>query len=80
MTGPINLGNPQEFTILELAKKVIAMPGSRSRIQYRPLPTDDPTQRHPDIAKARQVLDWQPTTPLDKGLEKTIGYFRQLVG
>jgi len=79
-TGPVNLGNPQEFTILELAQKVIAMTGSRSKIVYKPLPADDPTQRQPDIGKAKQVLGWQPTTALDAGLEKTIAYFRKLAG
>ena len=79
-TGPVNLGNPQEFTILELAQKVIAMTGSRSKIVYKPLPADDPTQRQPDIGKAKQVLGWQPATALDAGLEKTIAYFRKLAG
>jgi UDP-glucuronate decarboxylase len=78
-TGPINLGNPQEFTILELAKKVVAMTGSRSKIEYKPLPADDPLQRRPDIAKAKKVLSWEPTVPLDKGLAKTVDYFRQLL-
>jgi len=79
-TGPVNLGNPQEHTILELAKKVIAMTGSRSKIEYRPLPADDPLQRRPDIGKAKAVLGWAPTTPIDQGLEKTIAYFRSLPG
>jgi len=77
-TGPINLGNPQEFTILELAQKVVAMTGSRSRIEYRPLPADDPLQRKPDIAKAKAALGWEPTTPLDEGLKRTIAYFKSL--
>jgi UDP-glucuronate decarboxylase len=78
-TGPINLGNPQEFTILELAQKVIAMTGSRSKIVYKPLPADDPMQRRPDIAKAQKVLGWQPTTALDAGLEKDHRLLPQLV-
>jgi len=75
-TGPVNLGNPGEFTILELAEKVVAMTGSGSRVERRPLPTDDPRQRKPDIALAKQALGWEPTVPLDKGLVKTIDYFR----
>ncbi|MDH4096422.1 MAG: SDR family oxidoreductase [Betaproteobacteria bacterium] len=79
-TGPVNLGNPHEHTILELAKKVIAMTGSRSKIEYRPLPSDDPLQRRPDVGKARAVLGWAPTTSIDRGLEKTIAYFSSLPG
>lgn len=77
--GPINLGNPGEFTILELAEKVIDMTGSRSKIDYHPLPQDDPTQRCPNITKARDHLDWQPVTPLQEGLKKTIAYFDELL-
>ncbi|MPY74212.1 MAG: NAD-dependent epimerase/dehydratase family protein [Alphaproteobacteria bacterium] len=79
VTGPINLGNPGEFTILELAEKVIDMTGSRSKIDYHPLPQDDPTQRCPNITKARDHLDWQPVTPLQEGLKKTIAYFDELL-
>ncbi len=79
-TGPINLGNPAEFTILQLAQQVIDMTGSRSSIVYRPLPSDDPVQRQPDIGLARRVLDWNPTVDLKKGLTETIGYFRTLLG
>jgi UDP-glucuronate decarboxylase len=75
--GPFNLGNPSEFTVAELAERVRALTGSRSAIVYRPLPSDDPRQRRPDITKARRQLDWEPTTPLDKGLKKTIAYFEQ---
>ena len=75
VTGPMNLGNPGEFTILELAQKVIAMTGSKSRIEFRPLPSDDPTQRKPDISKARAILGWEPNVPLAEGLKKTIEYF-----
>lgn len=78
-TGPINLGNPVEFTILELAQKVIEMTGSSSRLVYRPLPQDDPTQRKPDIHRAQEILHWEPEIPLEKGLQTTIAYFdRQL--
>ena len=74
-TGPLNLGNPCEFTILELARKVIALTGSTSRIEYLPLPSDDPTQRRPDITLARDVLQWEPTISLEDGLRKTIDFF-----
>lgn len=75
-TGPINIGNPREFTIRELAEQVIAMTGSRSRLVFAPLPSDDPRQRQPDISLARAVLGWEPTVDLSRGLERTIGYFR----
>ena len=75
-TGPVNIGNPGEFTILELAKKVIAMTGSKSEIVFRPLPSDDPMQRKPDIGLAKEVLGWEPDVDLEKGLQKTIEYFR----
>lgn len=75
-TGPINIGNPREFTIRELAEQVIAMTGSRSRLVFAPLPSDDPRQRQPDISLARAVLGWEPTIDLSRGLERTIGYFR----
>jgi UDP-glucuronate decarboxylase len=78
-TGPVNLGNPNEFSIKELAEKVIKFTGSRSKIVYKPLPPDDPTQRQPDITLAREKLGWEPSTPLDKGLEKTISYFEGLI-
>lgn len=79
VTGPINLGNPSEFTILELAEKVIAVTGSKSEIIFKSLPEDDPRQRRPDITKANQVLDWKPKVPLDKGLKKTVAYFDELL-
>ena len=66
-----------ESTIRELAEKIIAMTGSRSKLVNKPLPQDDPTRRRPDITSARQVLGWEPTVPLDEGLEQTIAYFRQ---
>jgi UDP-glucuronate decarboxylase len=74
---PVNIGNPGEFTIRELAEKVIAQTGSRSRISTEPLPADDPRQRRPDITRAREVLGWNPTIELEQGLERTIAYFRE---
>lgn len=79
VTGPINLGNPTEFTIRELADKVLAMTNSRSTIIHMPLPENDPRQRRPDIGRARAALGWEPTTPLDDGLAKTIDYFDRLL-
>jgi UDP-glucuronate decarboxylase len=78
VTGPINLGNPGEFTIKELAEKVLALVDNGSRLVYEPLPQDDPTQRQPNIDKARQALGWEPKVTLDDGLPKTVDYFRQL--
>lgn len=78
-TGPVNLGNPVEFTILELANKVIELTGSKSKKIFKALPPDDPTQRQPDITRAQQELNWQPTVPLDKGLTRTIEYFLNLL-
>ena len=75
-TGPVNLGNPEEFTILELARKVIANTGSRSEIVFKPLPSDDPKQRQPDISSAKQMLQWEPVVALNEGLRRTISYFR----
>ena len=79
VTGPINLGNPVEFTIRELALKVIELTGSKSKLIHRPLPQDDPRQRRPDITLAKSVLDWQPVTRLEEGLGKTIAYFDDLL-
>lgn len=76
ITGPINIGNPDEFTILELAKQVLELTNSDSELVYESLPSDDPTQRRPDISLARQSLDWEPSTNLKSGLIKTIDYFR----
>ncbi len=73
--GPVNVGNPREFTILELAEKVIAMTGTKAKIVFKPLPTDDPRQRQPDITLAREKLGWTPTVTLDEGLKPTIDYF-----
>jgi UDP-glucuronate decarboxylase len=79
ITGPINVGNPAEFTILALAEKVLSKVGGRSKICFKPLPGDDPRQRQPDIGLAKAVLSWQPTITLDEGLEPTIAYFRELL-
>jgi len=79
-TGPVNIGNPGEFTMLELAEKVLQLTGSKSRLVHLPLPADDPRQRQPDIALAKQELDgWQPTVALDDGLRETVAYFRKLL-
>jgi len=78
-TGPVNLGNPAEITILELARRIIELTGSRSRIVHKPLPVDDPVRRQPDITLARETLGWAPTTDLDTGLMKTIVYFDELL-
>ena len=79
VTGPMNLGKPGEFTILELAKKVIELSNSRSEIIFEPLPADDPRQRRPDITLAREVIGWEPKVELDEGLKKTIAYFDELL-
>lgn len=78
-TGPVNVGNPNEFTILELAQKVIELTGSKSRIIYQPLPSDDPMQRQPDISLAKKELDWSPKVNLDEGLIKTIDFFKSII-
>ncbi|SDR54710.1 UDP-glucuronate decarboxylase [Rhizobiales bacterium GAS191] len=80
VTGPVNLGNPGEFTIRELAEEIIDLTGSASRIVHMPLPVDDPKQRRPDISKANELFDWQPTVPLQAGLKKTIPYFEGVLG
>lgn len=77
--GPVNIGNPNEFTILELAKKIIELTDSKSKIIYKPLPSDDPMQRQPDISLAKKELDWSPKINLDEGLIKTIDYFKSIV-
>jgi UDP-glucuronate decarboxylase len=77
VTGPVNLGNPGEFTMLELARKVLALTGSDSPIEHRPLPSDDPVRRRPDISRAKELLGWEPTIQLDEGLTHTVEYFRQ---
>jgi len=78
--GPVNLGNPIEFTVRELAEKILAITGSKSRLIEKPLPADDPRQRKPDISLAQQQLDWTPRIQLDEGLVKTIHYFDRLLG
>jgi UDP-glucuronate decarboxylase len=78
--GPINLGNPDEFTVLELAEKVLKLTGGRSKISFNPLPSDDPVRRCPDISLAKEKLDWGPRVSLEKGLVKTIEYFRKKLG
>ncbi|WP_445748065.1 UDP-glucuronic acid decarboxylase family protein [Polaribacter sp.] len=78
-TGPVNVGNPNEFTILELAEKVIELTGSKSKIIYKPLPSDDPMQRQPDISLAKKELDWAPKVQLEEGLIKTIDFFKKII-
>ncbi len=78
-TGPVNIGNPGEFTMLELAEKIIRATNSKSKIVFMPLPQDDPTQRRPDITMAKKVLDWEPTIPLNEGLAYTIDYFKTVL-
>ena len=79
VTGPINLGNPGEFTIRALAEKVVELTGAASKIEYRPLPQDDPQQRQPNIEKAKAILGWEPTVHLEEGLRRTISYFDELL-
>jgi len=79
LTGPINIGNPTEFTILELAKKIIKISGAKSKITYEKLPIDDPKQRKPDITLAKKELDWVPKVEIEEGLIKTIEYFDNLL-
>lgn len=79
VTGPVNIGNPGEFTMLQLAELVKRLTGSRSEIVFKPLPSDDPRQRRPDISKAKDLLDWTPSTPLEEGLKLTISYFDTLL-
>jgi UDP-glucuronate decarboxylase len=78
-TGPVNLGNPGEFTIRDLAEKVIELTASRSTLTFQPLPSDDPMQRKPDITLARTTLNWEPTIQLEEGLRRTIAYFDDLL-
>ena len=78
-TGPVNIGNPGEFSILELAEKVLKKTNSKSKVNFLPLPKDDPTQRQPDISLAKEKLDWEPTIKLDEGLDYTIHYFKKLL-
>lgn len=78
-TGPVNIGNPGEFTMLELAEKILQQVGGQSKLVFMPLPSDDPKQRKPDINLAKEKLDWEPTISLDEGLKKTIAYFREAI-
>jgi UDP-glucuronate decarboxylase len=78
-TGPVNIGNPNEFTMLELAEKVIKLTGTKSKIVFQPLPADDPMQRQPDISLAKQKLNWEPKIQLEEGLQRTIEYFRTII-
>jgi len=80
ITGPINIGNPGEFTMLQLAEKVISLVGGKSKITYMPLPSDDPKQRQPDITQAKVTLGWEPKVSLDDGLKETVAYFRKRLG
>src|SRR5690349_10549833 len=79
LNDPVNIGNPQEMTIKQIAETIIRMTGSKSRIIYKPLPTDDPKQRRPDLTRARTLLDWEPKVQLEQGLERTIEYFRSKI-
>lgn len=79
VVGPVNLGNPAEFTMIQLAEKIIEITGSVSKLTTKPLPQDDPKQRQPDITRASEDLDWQPVTPLEDGLRQTVNYFRSIV-
>ncbi len=79
VTGPVNLGNPHEIAVKDLAERIIALTGSRARIVHRPLPADDPTQRCPDVGLARRLLGWEPAIPLEIGLERTIAYFDRTI-
>ena len=80
LPGPVNIGNPREFTMLELAERVLSLTGSVSRLVFQPLPEDDPKQRQPDITLARDKLGWEPKVSLDDGLKETIAYFRRELG
>ncbi|MFH1327750.1 MAG: SDR family NAD-dependent epimerase/dehydratase, partial [Candidatus Bathyarchaeota archaeon] len=77
--GPVNLGNPDEFSIMKLAEKIITLTGSKSKIIFKPLPQDDPRQRKPDITLAKEKLNWEPETGLEEGLKKTIDYFKEVL-
>lgn len=79
-TGPVNIGNPGEFSMLALAETVIRLAGSRSKLVFQPLPSDDPKQRQPDISLAQETLGWQPRVSLEDGLKETIAYFRSILG
>ena len=78
-TGPVNIGNPREFSMLELAQLVLGLTGSESKIVYQPLPYDDPRQRRPDITLAKEKLNWKPTVQLEEGLIEVISYFKKVL-
>jgi UDP-glucuronate decarboxylase len=78
-TGPMNVGNPGEFTMLELAETILSLVGSKSKLVFKPLPQDDPRQRKPDITLAQNELNWSPSVPLDEGLKITIDFFRKVI-
>ena len=80
IAGPVNMGNPGEFTMIELAERVLRLTGSTSKLVFRPLPQDDPKQRQPDIGRAKSLLGWEPAVALEQGLERTIAYFRTVLG
>jgi nucleoside-diphosphate-sugar epimerase len=80
LTGPVNIGNPDEYTVLDLARTVVSLLGSSSPIVHLPLPADDPTRRRPDITVAREALGWEPTTSLEEGLARTVAYLADQVG
>jgi len=79
LQGPINLGNPREFTIKSLAEKIIEMTGSKSKLVFQDLPSDDPKQRRPDISKAQNLLNWTPQIEIEEGLMKTVEYFKTIL-
>ena len=79
VVGPVNMGNPGEFTMIELAERVLRLTGSKSKLVFMPLPQDDPKQRQPDITRAKELLHWEPTVALEQGLERTIAYFRTVI-
>jgi UDP-glucuronate decarboxylase len=79
VTGPVNLGNPHEITVRELAERVAALCGKGARIEYLPLPQDDPKRRCPDISLAKRLLGWEPKVPLEEGLRRTVAYFEELL-
>ena len=79
VVGPVNMGNPGEFTMIELAERVLRLTGSKSKLVFMPLPQDDPKQRQPDITRAKELLNWEPTVALEQGLERTIAYFRTVI-
>jgi UDP-glucuronate decarboxylase len=78
-TGPVNIGNPNEFTVKELAEIIIDLTGSKSKLEFKPLPSDDPVQRQPDISLAKKRLDWEPVVKLEDGLKQTIAYFKSVL-